>query len=105
MRAPGGRQPVWREYAVESRSAPVLAVQNRTGQTCPVTEETQVTGHVPAGERVLDLGCPRQDSNLRPRLRRAVLYPLSYGGPVTSERVAGAGCGRRGGFGATIRSG
>lgn len=24
--------------------------------------------------------CPRQDSNLRPRLRRAVLYPLSYGG-------------------------
>ena len=25
-------------------------------------------------------GCPRQDSNLRPRLRRAVLYPLSYGG-------------------------
>jgi hypothetical protein len=29
-----------------------------------------------------DLGvwCPRQDSNLRHRLRRAVLYPLSYGG-------------------------
>jgi hypothetical protein len=25
--------------------------------------------------------CPRQDSNLRHRLRRAVLYPLSYGGP------------------------
>ncbi len=24
--------------------------------------------------------CPRQDSNLRPRLRRPVLYPLSYGG-------------------------
>ena len=26
------------------------------------------------------LWCPRQDSNLRTRLRRAVLYPLSYGG-------------------------
>lgn len=26
------------------------------------------------------LWCPRQDSNLRPCLRRAVLYPLSYGG-------------------------
>ena len=25
---------------------------------------------------------PRQDSNLRSRLRRAVLYPLSYGGPA-----------------------
>lgn len=24
--------------------------------------------------------CPQQDSNLRHRLRRAVLYPLSYGG-------------------------
>src|SRR5437899_10721588 len=26
--------------------------------------------------------CPRQDSNLRTALRRRVLYPLSYGGPV-----------------------
>jgi hypothetical protein len=26
------------------------------------------------------MGRPRQDSNLRTRLRRAVLYPLSYGG-------------------------
>jgi hypothetical protein len=25
---------------------------------------------------------PRQDSNLRPRLRRPVLYPLSYEGPL-----------------------
>ena len=29
--------------------------------------------------------CPRQDSNLRSRLRRAVLYPLSYGGSATTE--------------------
>ena len=29
-------------------------------------------------------GCPRQDSNLRPRLRRPVLYPLSYGGKAPS---------------------
>ena len=26
--------------------------------------------------------CPRQDSNLRTRLRRPLLYPLSYGGAV-----------------------
>jgi hypothetical protein len=25
--------------------------------------------------------CPRQDSNLRTRLRRPALYPLSYEGP------------------------
>ena len=32
--------------------------------------------------------CPRQDSNLRHRLRRAVLYPLSYGGGVRfAERL------------------
>ena len=30
--------------------------------------------------------CPRQDSNLRPRLRRAVLYPLSYGGLMCPVR-------------------
>ena len=30
--------------------------------------------------------CPRQDSNLRPCLRRAVLYPLSYGGSGRPER-------------------
>ncbi len=33
--------------------------------------------------------CPRQDSNLRSRLRRAVLYPLSYGGmPIVERRRA-----------------
>ena len=31
------------------------------------------------------LECPRQDSNLRTRLRRAVLYPLSYGGSATAK--------------------
>ena len=30
---------------------------------------------------------PQQDSNLRSRLRRPMLYPLSYGGSVTWERV------------------
>jgi CheY-like chemotaxis protein len=35
--------------------------------------------------------CPRQDSNLRHRLRRAVLYPLSYGGSRLL-RVAARGC-------------
>ena len=29
--------------------------------------------------------CPRQDSNLRHRLRRAVLYPLSYGGDTRRD--------------------
>jgi len=32
--------------------------------------------------------CPRQDSNLRPCLRRAVLYPLSYGGRSASATNA-----------------
>ena len=40
----------------------------------------------PAGPSV---GRPRQDSNLRTRLRRAVLYPLSYGGSGTCRTVAG----------------
>jgi hypothetical protein len=34
--------------------------------------------------------CPRQDSNLRTRLRRPVLYPLSYEGsePESSNGVS-----------------
>jgi len=34
--------------------------------------------------------CPRQDSNLRTRLRRPLLYPLSYGGSG-GARVPGSG--------------
>ena len=34
--------------------------------------------------------CPRQDSNLRSRLRRAVLYPLSYGGGKPGKPSSGA---------------
>lgn len=30
--------------------------------------------------RLIAYACPRQESNLRTSLRRAVLYPLSYGG-------------------------
>ena len=33
--------------------------------------------------------CPREDSNLRLRLRRAALYPLSYGGLMCSVRHRG----------------
>ncbi len=36
-----------------------------------------------------ELECPRQDSNLRTRLRRPLLYPLSYGG--VSSRLRGDG--------------
>ena len=37
------------------------------------------------GLRAGEDGRPRQDSNLRTRLRRAVLYPLSYGGSGTEK--------------------
>ena len=30
---------------------------------------------------------PQQDSNLRTRLRRPLLYPLSYGGSDTARRA------------------
>ncbi len=46
-----------------------------------------------AGERPAGPGHdmrPQQDSNLRTRLRRPMLYPLSYGGCATWERVSAA---------------
>ena len=44
--------------------------------------------HVVAGERPIGPGNerrPQQDSNLRSRLRRPMLYPLSYGGCATGK--------------------
>jgi hypothetical protein len=37
---------------------------------------------------------PQQDSNLRTRLRRPVLYPLSYGGSMTPKGYQSRGIGR-----------
>ena len=47
--------------------------------------DTQVTADKAAAIGSHVLGRPRQDSNLRTRLRRAVLYPLSYGGSRTEK--------------------
>ena len=61
--------------------------RNRTERTCPVAVFPQVTGRVSVGQSWFGSGCPRQDSNLRTRLRRAVLYPLSYGGLTAAEKA------------------
>jgi hypothetical protein len=51
--------------------------------------------------------CPRQDSNLRTRLRRAVLYPLSYGGARRNSTAPGGApahiAGRSRGSGSRLR--
>ncbi len=63
--------------AVDSRESPAIIVHMIEALDC-----------VRAGQGLpsADQGwCPRQDSNLRHRLRRAVLYPLSYGGSATSN--------------------
>lgn len=45
--------------------------------------------------------CPRQDSNLRTRLRRPMLYPLSYEGVDRRRGNLPASQGRRTGGGST----
>jgi hypothetical protein len=62
------------------------AVRHRTG-TRPQKENTPNQMKVRGDLDVLrhHTGRPRQDSNLRTRLRRAVLYPLSYGGSRTEQ--------------------
>ena len=47
--------------------------------------------HVPAGQgtySAADEGRPQQDSNLRSRLRRPLLSPLSYGGCATPKSTS-----------------
>jgi hypothetical protein len=36
-----------------------------------------------------EVRCPRRESNTRTRFRRALLYPLSYGGSETGYRGLG----------------
>jgi hypothetical protein len=53
-----------------------------------VTGRNNGHSNVPAGQTrktPAQTERPQQDSNLRSRLRRAVLYPLSYGGCATSK--------------------
>ncbi len=65
------------------------------------------SGNGLATSPLVSVWCPRQDSNLRSRLRRAVLYPLSYGGGTGDEPNASSvitrrpGPTRRRGFPAT----
>ena len=59
-------------------------------RSCRIASAVTQYPEIPCAEASgssLDAGSvrPQQDSNLRTRLRRPVLYPLSYGGPVTSK--------------------
>ena len=68
------------------------AAVGRSGSYSPVN--TGLSAWCPrqcAPDSAPDTQCPRQDSNLRSRLRRAVLYPLSYGG-VRPDRPYGRPC-------------
>ncbi|CAL2072239.1 hypothetical protein GPN2_22497 [Streptomyces murinus] len=55
----------------------------RTNAKTPTSASPLMTGSSGTNPR-----CPRQDSNLRTRLRRPLLYPLSYGGVSVAERCA-----------------
>ena len=68
-----GALPPTRQSAHRPDTAP--AARDATTASHPITLRCCL-----AVVRVRQLTCPRQDSNLRSRLRRAVLYPLSYGG-------------------------
>src|SRR5690606_33432909 len=71
-----------RVFATTSRSEPVRTGHHRTLGNDPSSRVWAGQGAV---FWLVNGWCPRQDSNLRSRLRRAVLYPLSYGGPATKE--------------------
>jgi hypothetical protein len=76
----GGRNAECGAYAAwapaEARSEPYTAGETKTAR------DLRMNGHEPCFRcsKLICVVCPRQDSNLRTRLRRAVLYPLSYGG-------------------------
>jgi hypothetical protein len=79
------RRPVQRIVAtVAARSPQSPATQAPVAHTLPKGDAGNTSAHRAerrsAGQASNSIGRPRKDSNLRSRLRRAVLYPLSYGG-------------------------
>jgi hypothetical protein len=81
---------------VEPGTLPVLFPWRRAeqGKTGSIAVNAVRGGEL--GDGLLTVGMvgrPRQDSNLRTRLRRPMLYPLSYEGR-TSKRSAASGRGR-----------
>jgi hypothetical protein len=82
----GDRRDLVAQDAAQGSSVHPICTRPRTG---PLSQRENV-GSGPLTSAFV--WCPRQDSNLRHRLRRAVLYPLSYGGSgteeVTSRRTA-----------------
>jgi hypothetical protein len=71
-------------FSTASRIRSRVTGWGRTPQQRPVNAFALVRGVF----RLVSDWHPRQDSNLRSRLRRAVLYPLSYGGSGRSRIVA-----------------
>ena len=49
-------------------------------QGCSVKDFCELSDLSRQDSRINAYACPRQELNLRTSLRRAVLYPLSYGG-------------------------
>ena len=59
--------------------------------SCPVVRNFRIG----PGQGLNDAGQgkrPQQDSNLRTRLRRPMLYPLSYGGSLTEKATSPGPC-------------
>ena len=91
--APSPRQPAGSASRPSQQSSPPSkpsspAPRSRAAQLCTPTSGYRSTGHtrrrrtLPPSERFdhRQGRCPRQDSNLRTRFRKPMLYPLSYGG-------------------------
>ena len=75
-----------------TRSSHAIGAQQRerAGDSETVSRSFVSASALVSAISLLILGeCPRQDSNLRTRLRRPLLYPLSYGGVSGFELVLG----------------
>jgi site-specific DNA recombinase len=67
--------------AVQQAASDGVVVPLRPHSTSPHQPQRKINSRPGAATPLFpSVTCPRQDSNLRSRLRRAVLYPLSYGG-------------------------
>ena len=79
--------PPWAAYGPQNPSDDGIRWQNMSENANQPSRVLAGQGPVGAG----DEGRPQQDSNLRSRLRRPLLSPLSYGGGATPKGTSRKG--------------
>jgi hypothetical protein len=82
------------DHHQDEQDHPAAKQRGKGRASCRVGETFWKLGQLPVGvvRQFQRSECPRQESDLRTRFRKPVLYPLSYGGHEGQVGASGSEC-------------